>query len=377
MSTQPHHGSAGRPRQLIVGRYTAVDPVGDAQAGRGLLAASFDAAEGGFSIRTTVLAPEASFLALSRAGDVVYAVLEDERDGRVAAFRLDSRAESAAHPTLTRLGEWPTDGGAPCHLTVHPNGRFLFAANYATGTVAVLQIAPDGTLGKPSGLAQHTGSGPVADRQQGPHAHGTAIDPIGETVLAADLGTDSVYAYRLDEASGSLVLIKQNRLTPGSGPRNLAFHPSGRVFYLVNELDSTISQCAYNVETGTVTARNTFPAVPRHADGTVGGEPNYPSGIVVTPDGARIYWANRGDQSICSTAVDPATGDPVGEAARFSCGGDWPRSLTLTRDGSVLFCANQRSGGVIAFGVDPAAGALEPLSPELPAPGAAHVLELG
>ena len=43
------------------------------------------------------------------------------------------------------LGSRSTGGAAPCHLSVHPGGRWLLSANYGSGSVAV---HPDRRLGR-------------------------------------------------------------------------------------------------------------------------------------------------------------------------------------------------------------------------------------
>jgi 6-phosphogluconolactonase len=379
--------------RLVVGCYTeGIDAPADVrEPGHGVTVVDFSGADGSFTRVGSAYAPEASSSVLHPSGEVLYVVREDEHEGAIAAFRLASRSDGVSgEALLTRLGEWPTGGGWPCFISVDSTGRYLLAANYGTGNVAVQRIEKDGSLSEPVHVEQHTGSGPEADRQAGPHAHMILSDPSGAAVLAIDLGTDSVYAYDLDEASGRLTLRAQNHMEAGSGPRHLVFHPSGRLLYLANELGSTVSVCTYDAPTGRIEQVQQVPAVPvtNDADSTDhtantgdtgatasdGGEdPNFPAGIVLSPDGGRVYWSNRGDESIVGYRIGPdgALAEPLG---RWSCGGSWPRHLTFTPDGRVLLCANQRSGNVAAFRVNPQDGSLSPLGPGLAAPGVAHVL---
>jgi signal transduction histidine kinase len=57
-----------------------------------------------------------------------------------------------------------------------------------------------------------------------PHAHETVVSPDNRFVLAADLGLDKVFTYRLDPAKGGLAPGEPPFATiaPGSGPRHLA-----------------------------------------------------------------------------------------------------------------------------------------------------------
>ena len=346
---------------LLIGSYTAGR---EAEVpGQGLAFARFDPDAPAVAAAGLWHAPEASFSALAPSGDRLYTVRE-ETEGQVTAFALGEER-------LRHLGTLPTGGVHPCHLTVDPSGLFLLTANYGSGSVAVHSILPDGALGEQTDLVTHVGSGPVTDRQAGPHAHMVVPDPSGETLLAVDLGADSVFAYTLDPASGRLALRAANRLRPGSGPRHLAFAPGGEFAYLVSELDSTVSVLSYDRGNGKIEEISVLPAAP-----VTVGRPNYPGGVLLSPDGRFVYVSNRGDESITAFAVSGGGADlrPVG---RWDCGGSWPRHLTPSPDGRSLFCANQRSASVTVFQIDPEEGSLTAAGTHLDIDQPAHVLVVG
>jgi 6-phosphogluconolactonase len=346
--------------RLFIGRYTEGDS--SPQPAPGITVADFDPDGPTITPHTGTQYPEASFLALSPSGDVLYAVRE-EQAGQVAAFRIDS-----ASGELTLLGEQPTDGSHPCYLSVDPSGRYVLSANYTSGNVAVHPVEADGQLAAASDVVQHAGYGPQMDRQEGPHAHMVTPTPSGDAYLAVDLGTDSVYAYSLDETTGQLTERTQNRMRSGSGPRHLVFHPSGRYFYLANELSNTVTVCSYDAATTAAYELMELPAAPDSEPGK-----SFPSGIVLSPNERFVYVGNRGDESISVFEVGDqgARLIPIG---RWPCGGSWPRHLTLSPDGSFLFCANQRSENITAFQVDAPSGELSPTALSFPVVQPAHVL---
>ena len=130
--------------------------------------------------------PNPSFLALHPNSRVLYAV--NERDqGAVRAFTIE-RATGA----LTLLNEQPSQGGAPCYVSVDRSGRALLVANYGGGNVALLPVETNGALAS-AHVVQHTGTGPNAERQEAPHAHCIIPDPSNRFALAADLGADRVF----------------------------------------------------------------------------------------------------------------------------------------------------------------------------------------
>jgi 6-phosphogluconolactonase len=284
--------------------------------------------------------PSASFLAWHPDRRHLYAVHETE-DGTVTAFvtEVDGR--------LTPLNSEPTGGMSPCHLAVHPAGRHVVCANYGTGSVAVHPVNEDGYVESLTDLVQHRGTGPRADRQDGPHAHQVRVTPDGEHILAVDLGADSIFLYRLDLETGKLVLDGAARTEPGAGPRHLVFAGDGTV-HVACELDSTVVSFSYR--DGSLARLRTTPATvepPRR--------PNYPSEITRSLDGRFVYLANRGQDVVTVFAVDGASLHPV---ADVPCGGAWPRHIAVV--GPYLYVANQRSHQVASFRLDPDTGVPEP-----------------
>jgi 6-phosphogluconolactonase len=346
--------------RLYIGRYTEADAV--PQAAPGVIVAEFDPR--GLTVEPLGGAhlPEASFLALSPAGDVLYAASERD-EGRISAY-----AVTGERGELIPLGDQPTDGALPCHLVVDPSGGHLLTANYGSGSVTVHPLLPGGAPDEPSHLVQHTGSGPEPDRQAEPHAHMVAPTPEDGRYLVVDLGADSIFAYDLDAGSGQLVPRAHNRMQPGSGPRHLVFHPSGEYLYLANELGNTVAVCSYDPKTGEVAQLEEHSAAPHPEDAR-----NYPGGIVLSPDARFVYVSNRGDDSIGAFEVRDggARLHPVG---RWACDGSWPRHITLSPDGAFLFSANQRSYNVAVLRVHQDSGQLESTGLSYPVGQAAHVL---
>ncbi|MZE71344.1 lactonase family protein [Streptomyces sp. SID5789] len=313
---------------MYVGTYTSAEG-----GGKGVGLAEYDPRTGritGRGVLTGVGDP--SYLAAHPDGRTLYAVSERE-DGAVTAVRLSDR---------TVLGSRSTGGAAPCHLSVHPGGRWLLSANYGSGSVAVHPIDASGALGERTDLVTHS-TPPPGPGQQGPHAHQVVTAPDGGHVLAVDLGTDTVYTYRLDEASGRLTEVARARTRPGAGPRHLTFHPGGRHAYLANEVDDTVAVCAYDPGTGRLTVGEA------QSTGTGSGT-NHPAQFLVTADGSHAFLANRGHNSLTRYAVE-ADGARLRLLGTVPVGGDFPRQIAFSPDGGLLFAANQRSGTVSVFHV--------------------------
>lgn len=318
--------------RVYVGTYTGPD-----SEAKGIGLAHADAAGRLRRTEHVVHAADPSFLALAPDGTALYAVNESMQ-GRVTAFAVGPDG------VLNEINSQPSLGAAPCHLSVHPSGRFLLTAHYVSGNLVVHPIDRGGVLREACHVVQHSGSGPHP-RQDGPHAHQIVSDPSGRHVLATDLGTDSVYVYDFDLDTGHLVLAEEVSLRAGAGPRHLAFGPAGTRAYLVNELDSSLTEFGYDPWSGVLEPGRTLSTLPAEFDG-----PNLGAEVVVSHDGRFVFGSNRGHDSIAVFATGESDGDfhlldvrPAGVAE--------PRHISLAPDGRVLFAAGQKSGTVQAFAI--------------------------
>jgi 6-phosphogluconolactonase len=314
------------------------------------------------------------------AGHAFYLALHPHRrllfavDGATRAHGAESGAISAfaVDPTsgsLTLLSRRRTHGTLPCYVSVDPTGRCALVANYEGGSVAVFPIEADGRLGEATDVVRLTGSGPHR-RQEGPHPHCIAPDPAGARVLACDLGTDRVLAYRLDLASGRL---RPNEppaapVGAGAGPRHLAFSPDGRHAFVVDELDSTVVAFRYDADRGTLRPLHTVSTLPEGFTGD-----NLTAHVLVAPSGRFLYASNRGHNSIAIFAVRPETGrvTPLGhEPSR----GRGPMSFAIDPAGTFMLVANHGGGCVATFRLDPEQGTLQATEHQLDVPRPTCVL---
>ncbi|MER5428240.1 lactonase family protein [Streptomyces sp. NPDC002588] len=331
-SPTPSPGTSG-PRPLYLGTYTSAEG-----GGKGIGVAAYDPSSGRIAGRGTITGvPDPSYLAVHPDGGTLYAADEREK-GAVTAVRLSDREV---------LGSRATGGAHTCHLSVHPGGRWLLSADYGSGSVAVHPIGASGALGERTDMVTH-GSPAPGPGQQGPHAHQFVSAPDGGHVLAVDLGTDTVYSYRLDAKTGTLTEVAQAHTRAGAGPRHLTFHPGGRHAYLACETDDSVAVCAYDAATGRLAIGSAQSTGAKAAT-------NYPAQFAVTPDGAFAFLANRGDNTLARYAVE-ADGARLRLLGTVPVHGDFPRQIALAPDGGLLFGANQRSGTVSVFEVDGSGG---------------------
>src|SRR5262252_7483005 len=138
---------------LYVGTYTE-----EGSKSKGIYAYRYDAASQ--EITSLGLAAETknpSWIAIHPNGRFLYAANElsnfkGPNSGGVSAFSIDR-----ATGKLTFLNEVQSKGADPCYMTVDKTGKFVLVANYTGGSVAVFPISDDGKLGDATAFVQHKG----------------------------------------------------------------------------------------------------------------------------------------------------------------------------------------------------------------------------
>lgn len=326
------------------------------QKSKGIYGWRFHAADG--TLQPLGLVAETSnpsFLAISPNGRFLYAANEDSRyegqpTGTVSAFAIDG-------PTgkLTALNKVVSKGAAPCHVSLDPSGKWLFVANYGSGSIASFAVHQDGSLGEAAGFVQDAGSSVNRQRQSGPHAHSVVPSPDGHFLLSADLGLDEVLVYR-PGADGTLAPNDPPfaKVAPGSGPRHIAFSHDAKFVYVVSELIPGVTVFRYNAQHGSLESLQAVSSLPGDWAGAKSG-----AEIAMHPNGKFLYSSNRGADTIAVYAVDRSKGT-LTAGDRFPSGGKTPRNFAIDPSGAWLFAANQDSDSVVKFRINPNTGALTP-----------------
>jgi 6-phosphogluconolactonase (cycloisomerase 2 family) len=298
--------------------------------------------------------PNAAQLTVSHDGKTLYLASEAEK-GVIQALRIGAEGE------LTELNQVASGGAGPVYVSLTPEGRHLLVANYVSGSIAVLPVKADGSLGEETDTHQDQGEPGAAKPEaavegsfaasdhNGPHAHMIAADPSGKFVFSTDLGLDRIYQYRIDGQSGKLTPNDPpfiSASSKGAGPRHFVFTPNGDGLWLINEESSTLTWYALDKTSGTLKAGKTISSLPKEYKGT-----SFAAGLALSADGQQLYVANRLHNSIAHFRVT-ADGTLVHQDDVWTRG-DYPRSLTLDQQGRWLYVMNQRSDNITRFRVAP------------------------
>lgn len=307
-----------------------------------------------------------SCLAANKAGTHLYSANETERLGDQKWGSVSSFAIEPTTGQLKLLNSVPSGGAGPTYVKLHPSEKYLLVANYFGGSVAVLPVLADGSLGEAVDVQAPTGElGPTTAEHAPPgsfaksghdrtHAHMIEADPAGRYVFHVDLGLDKIFVWKFDLKTGKLTPNEPPfvALPPGDGPRHFHFHPNGKWFYSIQEEGSTLVLFDYDAEHGTLSARQTISTLPPGYAGS-----NFCSEILVSPDGFHIYAGNRLHDSIGIFAIEQdGTLRYLGEEWTR---GDYPRSFSFGPGGKYLYSLNQRADNITAFEVNQVTGQLK------------------
>ena len=342
--------------RTYVGTYTAKTN------SKGIYEFEFDPATGKMSAAQVAgQTTDPSWVVVHPNGKFLYSVNETGKASSVSAFAIERKSGK-----LTLLNQLPALGEDPCYLSFDKTGKFLFVANYTSGNVVVFPVLADGRLGEHTALVKNEGPlGPNKERQDGPHAHWVRTSTDSRFAFVADLGLDRIFVYRFDSAKGSLspnTPFSFRPLEAGAGPRHAAFSPDERDFYVVSELNSTVTAFVYAPSRGVFGYVGVVPMLPAGFSGR-----NDAAEIEIHPSGKYLYASNRGQDSIVVYAIDARSGK-LTLVEHTPTGGTEPRHFAIDPTGNFLLAENQLSDTIVEFRIDPASGKLTPTGETISVP---------
>ncbi|MEN2786773.1 lactonase family protein [Sphingomonas qilianensis] len=315
-----------------------------------------DLADGGWSVGPADAGvPNASFGTYSPRHGLYYFV-DEQPAGAIGCYRDGAGG-------LERLARVATHGVDPCYISLDRREDLLAVANYGSGDIALFRL--DATTGlpvDPPEMRRNAGRGPVAERQEGPHAHCVCFSPDDRWLFHVDLGTDQILAYPIDPATRSIgAPCIAFAAPPGSGPRHLVFHPVLPLALLASELASTLT--VLQVAEGRLIARQTVSTLPAsHETRNICGH------LSLNAAGDRAYVTNRGHDSVAVFGWNEA--GILTPLQHVPSGGASPRAFVLLESERQMLLANEQDGTVtiLALRED---GTLSPPGTPLSVPGAA------
>lgn len=262
-------------------------------------------------------------------------VVNEQQNGLIGVYQVATNGSK-----WTKKGEVSSQGSSPCYISLDATESYLAVANYGSGNIAVYKLdAKTGLPLEPAIVKQNSGSGPNADRQQGPHAHWVKFSVDQKYIYSVDLGTDEVIGYSFDAASGAVGdKFVAYKCEPGFGPRHLSLHPSGQVAHILGELENALITLRPKGD-GTFEDVQYIKTLPADFTGT-----SFAGHIAMNDLGNILYVSNRGHNSIAVFGLD--TTGRLALLQIIPTGGDWPRYFYIIPGFDRLVVTHQKSNDV-------------------------------
>jgi 6-phosphogluconolactonase len=338
---------------LFIGTYTNANS-------KGIYVYRFNELNGTGTEISTMKAKNPSYLCLTADGKHLYATDENEVGGAVGAYAFEPATGQLAY-----LNSQSSQGTCPCYVAVDKTGKWVFVANYCSGSLSAFPVNTDGSLAPAAQTIRQIGHGPDTARQASAHVHSTIFSPDEKFLLAADLGTDKehVYAFHstqnlpLTEPLDSFV-----SLTPGTGPRHIVFHPYKPWLYIIGELTGTVDFFTFDSVSGKLTHVQRIRTTPESFKGFAGS-----ADIHIRADGKYLYASNRGDANSLAIFAIGKNGK-LENRQYISVMGKHPRNFVIDPSSRFLLVANRDTDNIVIFSIDRVTGLLKDTGKQISIP---------
>ena len=178
--------------------------------------------------------------------------------------------------------------------------------------------------------------------------HPEGWDFPGSWFVYVGMDNDEIATFRMDPASGELSPVASSRA--GRHPSFLAFAPSKRFVYAVNEFSNELAAFSIDRGSGALSCLNRV--------STLGAEPAFAS---VDASGKWVLAANYRSGPVVVFPVQPD--GSLGAPTDVKTTGVHPHAIVLDRSNEFAFVPNKGSDKISQFGFDATSGTLVASSP--------------
>lgn len=313
----------------------------------------------------------------------VYTLTNSPTGNAVAVFQRAEDGSLAFSGTAATNGLGTGAGlGSQSPLTLSKNGRWLFAVNAGSNSIAAFKVLKSGLLAL-TGTVPSGGSLPIS----------LTFDKNLLYVLNAG-GNGNITGFKLEDEGNLVSLANSTRPLSGNavGPAQVAFSPNGKLLVVTEKntkqidtytLDKAglpgqprVSPSAGTTPFGFAFAREDYLVVSEAFGGAPNGsaassyrlnkdgnlnlisasEPTHQTAAcwtVVTPDGKYAYTANAGSSSITGYQVSSQGKliqlNPLNGLTGSMVAGSGPQDMAISQDGKYLYVVDVRIGQIAAF----------------------------
>lgn len=305
---------------LYVGTYNNSDY-------KGIYHLKFDTKSGELNELQLAIATEnPSFIAYSPNRAHLYAVNEGF-GGTVSSFEIQETGK------LKFISKVSSNGNDPCHIDINNISNQAVVSNYSSGTAAIYNLNKNGKLNEAVQVFDFKTNHRIS------HAHSAQF--FKNELFIADLGTNSMYQYKLNKDKYNLVTDNLIEMRGNQGPRHFTLTKDGRFMYIINEYGSSVTSVK---KTATGFEQIDFDST---LEEDYSGK-NACADIHLSKDEKILYGSNRGENTIVVFKRNTSDGT-IKKIQSVPVHGDWPRNFTIDPTGKFLLVANQKSNNISVF----------------------------
>ncbi len=240
---------------------------------------------------------------------------------------------------LTSMDPIPV-GDEPVGLVMHPDGNFVYVANFNSGSVSVIGTNPDSAA---------TFNQVVTTIQVGVNPVDLAIGPSGEllyVVNAGSLPSENVSIVDVDDDHAETFNVVLSNVGTGAGAKSVAVSADGTRLFVGTDTGFVI--IGADVEDGA-----SYHQVISNVNTGSGSK-----SMAVSPDGTLLFIVTT-NGSIIVVDVSPGSSNQVLSNVGTGSGA---KSVAVSADGTLLYIVQENSSDVlvVAINVIPGVGAQNP-----------------
>ncbi len=282
--------------------------------------------------------------------------------GSVTSYSIDPQSGK-----LKIIRDQYSFGDSPCHVSVHPSGRYIIVCHYRGGNFVILTIDEQGGIGVPTANIQLEGSSVVQPQQSQAHPHSAVSSEDGRFLYISDLGQDKIFIYKFNAADGSVESAEMPfiRTMAGAGPRHFVLNPKGTFAFSSEELSSSIASYSVNQQDGSLQFIQRLPALPPAFFGE-----NSSADIHLALNGKFVYVSNRGYNGLAMYRVD--RNGRMKNIGYMPTIGERPRGFLPDPKGEFMLVGNRDSDEINIFTIQKN-GTLKDTGAYLPVPASSCI----
>jgi len=160
-------------------------------------------------------------------------------------------------------------------------------------------------------------------------------------------GSNSISAYTVDPAAGTLAVIAGSPFAAGNLPVAIAVDQTGHFAYVVNQMDATLSAYVIDRNSGVLTEVGGSPFATGHS----------PTAVAIDPSSSFVFVANGGDGSVSAYAIT-ASGSLTAITGSPYAAGNSPSSVAVDASGVYVYVTNKTDDTISVFSIQSGVGSL-------------------